>query len=42
VDLRNNNDVSADHPEVVAQLWAELKSYKAEKGEDWRLEMYGH
>ena len=31
VDLRNNNDVSADHPEVVEQLWAELKNYKAEK-----------
>ena len=39
VDLRNNNDVSADNPEVVERLWAELKRYKDEKGEDWRLEM---
>ena len=40
-DLRNDHNVAPDHPEVTAALLKALQSYKASKGADWRLELYG-
>lgn len=39
-DLRNDHDVSKEHPEVVKQLWDKLKTYKEKYGNDWRLKIY--
>ena len=39
-DLRNDNNVADQHPDVVAQLQDKAKAYKQEKGDDPRLEYY--
>jgi arylsulfatase len=39
-DLRNDHDVSKEHPEVLNQLWDKLKTYKEYHGNDWRLKIY--
>ncbi|MGC6478862.1 MAG: sulfatase [Flavobacteriaceae bacterium] len=39
-DLRNDNDVSKDYPEVTAMLLDQLEAYKKLHGADWRLEVY--
>lgn len=39
-DLRNDNDVSAAHPDQLAELKKLAEDYKAEKGDDPRIAFY--
>ena len=39
-DLRNEHDVSAEHPEVLESLWERAKTFQSEKGPDPRIAYY--